>query len=125
MPPGVAVIDAAAFDRLCHESGVIVHDEQGRFCVDRAALHELRDQTDARFSFVNGLLWLRPLSRTPYTSRATLDRQASSRTLRALFFSDYDDNVSGAWNLVGYEEAREANPRRSLRFPKDGHTGTL
>jgi hypothetical protein len=63
VPSGVAVIDTAAFDKLCQESSVIVYDAQGRCCVDRAALHELRDQTDARFSFVNGLLWLRPLSR--------------------------------------------------------------
>jgi hypothetical protein len=60
---GIAVIDAEAFDNLCQESGVLIHDEKGRLCVDRVALRELKDQTDARFSFVNGLLWLRPLSR--------------------------------------------------------------
>lgn len=63
VPPGVEIINAEAFDKLCQESGVIVHDEQGQLCVDHVALRELKDQTDARFSFVNGLLWLRPLSR--------------------------------------------------------------
>jgi hypothetical protein len=63
VPPGVAVISAEAFNKLCQESGVIIHDEQGLLCVDHAGLHELKEQDDARFSFVNGLLWLRPLSR--------------------------------------------------------------
>lgn len=63
VPAGVTIINAEMFDRLCQESGVIVHDEQGRYCVDRTALRELKDQVDARLSFVNGLLWLRPLSR--------------------------------------------------------------
>jgi hypothetical protein len=35
VPPGVTIIDAEMFDRLCQESGVIVRDEQGRYRIDR------------------------------------------------------------------------------------------
>lgn len=62
-PPDLPLIDADAFVRLCEESGVLISDDQDRPQLDRVALSELRDHADARLSLVNGLLWLRPLSR--------------------------------------------------------------
>ena len=53
VPSEVAVIDADAFEKLCQESGVLIRDDRGQFCVDRAALRELKDHADTRFSFVN------------------------------------------------------------------------
>jgi hypothetical protein len=58
----VAVIGPVEFCRLCEESGIIVRS-QGAYDVDKAALTELKDQNDASLALLNGLLWLRPLSR--------------------------------------------------------------
>jgi hypothetical protein len=61
-PLGVRMIDPAAFERLCAESGVVIAGSDG-IAVDKAALRELKDHADASLSLLNGLLWLRPLSR--------------------------------------------------------------
>ena len=61
-PNGMAIIRAAELQRLCDESGTVV-SQDGTFIVDRDALRELQDNRDPRIALLNGLLWLRPLSR--------------------------------------------------------------
>jgi hypothetical protein len=61
--PGIATIDGGAFAQLLETSAVLYRDRSGRPQVDRGALAELRDAADARIALLNGLAFLRPLSR--------------------------------------------------------------
>src|SRR5579864_4300060 len=63
VPPDIGVIRPQDFARLCQESGLLDRDAAGRVCVDRAALSALTDRSDVTLALVNGLLWLRTLSR--------------------------------------------------------------
>lgn len=58
----VAAIGTDAFTSLCNASGVVKGNDS-HFEVDREALQELTDHKDPRIALLNGLLWLRPLSR--------------------------------------------------------------
>lgn len=61
-PAGLTVLGSSELQRLCEQSGVI-QSEGDSFAVDRDALRELEDNQDPRIALLNGLLWLRPLSR--------------------------------------------------------------
>lgn len=61
-PLGLTVVRTAELQRLCEQSGVIQLGN-GTFTVDRDAFRELQDSQDPRIALLNGLLWLRPLSR--------------------------------------------------------------
>ena len=62
VPQGIATITASQLGRLCEESVTVV-EESGTYRLDRDALNELDDNDDPRIALLNGLLWLRPLSR--------------------------------------------------------------
>lgn len=62
IPVALTVIRPAELHRLCEESGIVIARSDG-FEVDRDALRELQDYRDPRIALLNGLLWLRPLSR--------------------------------------------------------------
>jgi hypothetical protein len=62
LPSSVSIISASDLERLCNKSGVVKADT-GTYVVDREALRELRDYRDPRIALLNGLIWLRPLSR--------------------------------------------------------------
>ncbi len=62
-PPGVAIVDRGDFHRRCQESGILIWDSDSPPRVDPTALAEVRDHADATLALLNGLLWLRPLSR--------------------------------------------------------------
>jgi hypothetical protein len=59
---GLPVISAKDLERLCKKSGLVKTDSDA-FIVDREALHELQDSRDPRIALLNGLIWLRQLSR--------------------------------------------------------------
>lgn len=61
-PASLTVVRNVELQRLCEQSGVIQFDGES-FAVDRDALRELQDNHDPRIALLNGLLWLRPLSR--------------------------------------------------------------
>jgi hypothetical protein len=62
VPEGIGTISASQLGRLCEESATVV-EGSGTYLLDRDALSELDDNDDPRMALLNGLLWLRPLSR--------------------------------------------------------------
>jgi hypothetical protein len=120
VPPGVTIIDAETLDRLCQESGVIIHDEQGRYCVDRAALRELKDQADARFSFVNGLLWLRPLSRNRVPPALRWTGRLAYELFERYFFLTMTTTFRASGASWGTKKRGKAIPDGMLGLPKVG-----
>jgi hypothetical protein len=117
VPPGVRMIDAKAFDRLCEQSGVIVYDERRRPCVDRTAWRELRDQTNARFPFVNGLLWLRPLSRNRVPPALRRTGRPAHELFEGCFFLTMTTTFRASGVSWGTKKRGEPIPDGVLHLP--------
>jgi hypothetical protein len=117
VPSGVSVIDADAFEKLCQESGVLVRDEQGQLCIDRIALRELKDHADTRFSFVNGLLWLRPLSRNRVPPALRWTGGPAHELFERCFFLTMTTTFRAYGNSWGTTKPGQPIPDGVLNFP--------
>jgi hypothetical protein len=120
VPPGITTINAEMFDRLCQESGVIVRDEQSRYRIDRTALRELKDQTDARFSFINGLLWLRPLSRNRVPPALRWTGRPAHELFERYFFLTMTTTFRATGTSWGTKKRGKPIPDGVLNLPQVG-----
>jgi hypothetical protein len=117
VPAGVTVIDADAFEKLCQRSGILIHDEQGQLCIDRTALRELKDHSDVRFSFVNGLLWLRPLSRNRVPPALRWTGRPAHELFERCFFLTMTTTFRARGNSWGTTKRGQPIPDGILNLP--------
>lgn len=116
VPIGVRVVGPASFLELCKESGVLV-EEGDQVCPDKEALRELHDNADASLAHLNGLLWLRPLSRDRCPPQLRWTRIPAHELFERCFFLTCTSTFQARGTSWGTKDRGRPFPDGGLRFP--------
>ncbi len=122
VPADIPLIDANSLYTLCQESAIVVAHandqlEIDRVEIDRAILRELKDRDDVRFSFVNGLLWLRPLSRNRVPPPLRWTGRPAHELFERCFFLAMTTTFRGSGTSWGTKKRGQPIPDGELLLP--------
>ena len=112
-------VTADGLIRLVDESGHVSFGGDGRPIVDREATGDLTDQTDTRLALVNGLLWLRPLSRDRVPPMLRYASRPAHELFERCFFLVMTSTFSIRGTSWGTERRGEVRPDGILDFPSE------
>lgn len=116
VPNRVRIVGPAAFLRLCRESGVLI-EEGDQLRLDMAAMRELRDHADVSLALLNGLLWLRPLSRDRCPPALRWTGVAAHELFERCFFLICTSTFQARGTSWGTKDRGRPFPDGGLRLP--------
>ena len=116
-PPGVTVIGELDLERLAAQSAVVTSAADGARIVDRDALRELEDHSDPRIALLNGLLWLRPLSRDRIPPALRWTGTPAHELFEQCFFLSFVSTFSATGVRWGTRERGRPFPDGRLTLP--------
>lgn len=121
-PADLQVILPTEFLKLCQESALI-YRRNGQYDVDQEALSELKDEVDSSLALLNGLLWLRPLSRDRKPPALRWTAAPAHELFERCFFLTVTSTFLGRGVTWGTRDRGKAAPDGALFLP--GHDSPI
>jgi len=117
-PATLTFIDADQLRDLCEESALVAPTAT-HLEIDAAALNELADVADTRLALVNGLVWLRALSRDRVPPALRWTGRPAYQLFERCFFVVMSSTFGTQGVAWGAAHPGESRPDGVLEFPSD------
>ncbi len=113
----VASLGPHELEALVDQSGVLIRQQTGEWAIDTSALGDLAENQDTRLTLVNGLLWLRPLSRNRVPPALRSTGRPAYELFERCFFTVMASTFGARGTSWGTGKRGQVRPDGMLELP--------